>query len=180
MLEPGGKRMSPGFLRTTLLCLTLIFASCGDDSAVNNVDTVPPAAIGDLLAQCRSDGVVTLIWTASGDDGMSGTASRYKIGYSVERIGSGNFDQVPLLSGPPSPKAAGRIDAVDISGLYPDAVYYFAIKVIDEAGNQSGLSNTVHLRASPNADTTPPATITDLQVTAVTEQSVALAWTATG
>ena len=140
MLEPGSKRMSRSFFKLGLFCMVLLFASCGDDAGVNTGDTTPPADIQDLQASSHSDGEITLVWTAPGDDGNSGTASQYKIGLSEQPISDSSWDNVPLFPGPPKPKPAGRINAVDISGLYSDKVYYFAIKAVDEVGNHSGLS----------------------------------------
>ena len=172
--------MSRSSFKPGLFCIVLLLVSCGDDAGVNNQDTIPPADIQDLQASSHSDGEITLIWTAPGDDGNSGTASQYKIGLSEQPISDSSWNHVPLFPGPPKPKPSGRIDAVDISGLDSNKVYYFAIKAVDEVGNHSGLSNIVHRVASPAGDTIPPAAITDLEVTAVTEQSIALAWTAPG
>ena len=49
-------------------------------------DTTPPAAVDDLTVLAWSHNSITIGWTATGDNGNSGTASEYDIRYSTTPI----------------------------------------------------------------------------------------------
>src|SRR5206468_4287466 len=51
--------------------------------AVSTVDGIPPDPINDLRVTSIDLGSVNLAWTASGDDGSVGTATRYLLKYST-------------------------------------------------------------------------------------------------
>ena len=99
-----------------------------------------------LVTQARAqstDGSVTLIWTAPGDDSLTGTATRYDIRYSLFPITEENFNFCNGPSGLPRPAAAGTTQQFTIYGLFPGLRYYFALKTADERLNWSRLSNVV-------------------------------------
>jgi hypothetical protein len=50
---------------------------------------------------------VTLRWTATGDDGTTGTARRYEVRYSTSPIDATNFPSATLATGAPAPSPAG-------------------------------------------------------------------------
>ena len=104
-------------------------------------DTVPPNAIADLAESNKTCQSITLTWTATGDDGDTGTATQYDLRYSTSEITSGNFANATQVSGEPNPSSAGTKESVTVTGLEKNTVYYFALKVADNAGNSSGLSN---------------------------------------
>lgn len=172
--------MSTGYFTTVLLCLVLLFTSCGDDAVVNTVDTIPPAAIADLHANCPAEGSIALVWTAPGDDSLIGTASQYAIRLANQPITLDTWDSASLLTGVPRPKESGRIDAFTITGLMPDHLFFVALRTADEAGNWSGLSNRAEAYSTPDFDPQPPAMITDLSIVDSTESSISLSWTAVG
>lgn len=107
-------------------------------------DTTPPAAITDLkVVQGTSPGQVILTWTAPGDDGNSGTASSYVVGYMTELITPLTFWTVATkVSGAPTPQPDGTQQSMIVSGLEPGTTYYFAIVARDAAGNDGALSNS--------------------------------------
>ncbi len=124
------------------------------------VDTIAPDAVGDLAAaKTASAGEVDLSWTASGDNGGSGTAFEYEIRHSTQPITGVNFGSALLstLSAPVVPAPSGGAETARVTGL-GRGTYYFALKVRDEQGNESAASN------SPSCDIGPPGTITDLRV----------------
>ena len=55
-------------------CLLLLPSCTGDDAA--KPDTTPPDRVEDLAVLDRTAGVITLAWTAPGDDGNRGRAAR--------------------------------------------------------------------------------------------------------
>ncbi len=157
---------------------------CGwsDWSSVRNFttrDTTSPQAISGLVAAPgANDDEAFLAWVATGDDGASGTADLYDIRYSPENITELNWDDASPVSGEPSPQVAGTPETLTVTGLSTNTEYFFAIKVRDEAGNWSALSNVA---STTPEDNVPPATIQDLSAeTGADEGTIFLSWTAPG
>ncbi|UCC44746.1 MAG: fibronectin type III domain-containing protein, partial [Candidatus Zixiibacteriota bacterium] len=121
---------------------------------------------------------VTLSWTAVGDDGTTGVASTYDVRYSGSMINEGNWSSALQAQGEPSPQPAGSAETFTVTGLSPATTYYFAVKVSDEAGNWSALSNVV--QRTTEQETDPPSVVADLSPSNVTSTSLALNWTAPG
>jgi len=112
-------------------------------------DTIPAAKIKDLaLLDCSvTSNSVTLTWTAVGDDGNIGQASRYDIRYSTQSILTDeDFDKATQVEVELQPKPSGEKETFTVGGLEQGTEYYFAIKVIDDANNISELSNCVFAR----------------------------------
>ena len=105
-------------------------------------DTIPPDPVTDLAVTVVGSNWAILSWTASGDDGDSGQASSYDIRYSTSPIDESNFDLASMVSDPPLPQEAGLTEVLEVKGLDFSTTYYFALKVRDEWGNASGVSNT--------------------------------------
>ena len=124
-------------------------------------EEVAPADITDLMAINPTGTSITLIWTAPGDDGDSGTAAQYDIRFATSPITEANWGAATQLTGVPSPQPAGSDESFTVEDLNLSTTYYFAIKTADEVPNWSGLSNVAS--ASTTGDQTPPAAITDLQ-----------------
>ncbi len=121
---------------------------------------------------------VTLKWTAPGDDGYVGQATTYDIRYSLSTITEANWASATKATGLPVPKVSGSVETFTVTGLAPNTVYYFALKVGDEAANWSALSNVT--QKSTTQETIAPAAIANLSAGTATSTSVALAWTASG
>jgi len=105
-------------------------------------DGTPPAAVGDLNVQVGKT-TAAVYWTATGDDGTSGTASNYDLRYSSLPISDGNFYQATRIA-TDCPAPAGYSDCATATGLYKCSPYYFALRVRDNAGNWSPLSNVAY------------------------------------
>lgn len=86
-------------------------------------------------------GMVTVGWTAPGDDGSVGTATSYDLRVSTAPITAANFSAATPVSGMPAPAPAGTSQSVLVSGLSQGVTYYFVLVAVDEVGNRSGLSN---------------------------------------
>ncbi len=149
---------------------TLYFAIKSADevpnvSALSNTVTyttpiVAPAAVNDLEASAESATSIELSWTATGDNGMVGVAHSYDIRFNLSPIGTNaDFDIATELTGEPSPGVSGTLQSMTVDHLDSDTNYYFAMKVFDEMGNVSMLSNVVSARTE---DGVPPAAIGDL------------------
>ncbi|MBI5366214.1 MAG: S8 family serine peptidase [Planctomycetes bacterium] len=92
---------------------------------------------------------IDLTWSATGDDGMTGRAVRYDLRWSTAPIGEANFAAATPVAGVPAPAMAGAAESFRVNGLTPGTPYYFAIKVIDDAGNASPVSNLAHASTTP-------------------------------
>jgi phosphodiesterase/alkaline phosphatase D-like protein len=179
--------MRRGEWRPTLLAaaplfvLALLIGSCKDDkNPIVPSDTTAPATTASLTAGTVTTTSVQLTWTAPGDDGTTGTASRYDIRYSTSTITVANFALATAVTGAPIPEIAGTSQSVTVSGLTPSTAYHFAMKTADEVPNWSGLSNDVPATTAPAADVVPPAAVANLATGTVTTTSVQLTWTAPG
>lgn len=142
-------------------------------------DSTPPAAVTNLANVSMTFDSIQLSWTAPGDNGTSGQAKQYELRYAAFPITESTWNSATPVNGLPLPKAAGGQESVSVSGLTPNATYYFALKTLDTANNISGLSNVVMATIS-NTDLAPPAAIGDLEVLRTGPKSVRLAWTAPG
>ncbi|MHC4598341.1 MAG: RCC1 domain-containing protein, partial [Planctomycetota bacterium] len=143
-------------------------------------DNDRPASIMDLKATTGSSaGTILLAWTASGDDEKAGQATSYVVKYSTSPISDAEFDRVSAFPQGWKPLAAGKAERHTIKGLNPGWKYFFAVRVRDEAGNASALSNVVHAVAA--RDTTPLPAIRDLKASkGASSGTVLLTWTAVG
>ncbi|HEY4519221.1 MAG TPA: thrombospondin type-1 domain-containing protein [Candidatus Paceibacterota bacterium] len=122
-------------------------------------DTTPPAAITDLVASTpmtNSHNSMILSWTATGDDGMIGTALVYDLKYSTSPITSINWGSAISVAGEPAPAAPGTGQNMTVTGLNSLTTYYFAIMVQDDAGWWSPLSNVASRATTNLPDTVPP------------------------
>ncbi|MCE9585905.1 fibronectin type III domain-containing protein [Candidatus Uhrbacteria bacterium] len=144
-------------------------------------DAIPPDPVDDLAASNPALTSIDLTWTATGDDGVTGTASAYDIRYSTSPILSdSDFAAATPVVGEPVPAGAGAGQSMTVSGLVSNRHYYFVMVVADESLNVSDRSNTAELSTLAAADTIAPAAITDLTLSNPTPFSIDLAWTAPG
>jgi hypothetical protein len=113
-------------------------------------DLTPPAAVSDLAA---APGVepfsAALSWTATGDDGLLGQATRYEVRFALEPIDEANWSSATKVPNSLAPSPAGGVDDLTIAGLQPATTHYFALRVWDEQDNASLLSNVASLTTGP-------------------------------
>jgi subtilisin family serine protease len=104
-------------------------------------DSIAPAAVDDLASSNATSSTVDLSWTATGDDEYTGTASYYDVRYSTAPIDEANFFDATSAVGVPDPGPSGTPESMTVHGLGFSTPYYFAVKVLDEYGNYSDVSN---------------------------------------
>jgi ferredoxin len=173
--------------------ITWYFALTATDEAANTsqlsnnataiipLDTTPPAAITNLSAEVIAD-TVTLSWTATGDDGNSGTAFCYDLRCHTVPITEQNWlTATPIPTSPPA--NSGSPESLNITDLETNITYYFAIKAEDDNYNISDISNICEAVIVMEIDITPPSAITNLSV--IDGQSsynnrITINWTAPG
>ncbi|MEJ2719930.1 MAG: fibronectin type III domain-containing protein [bacterium] len=143
-------------------------------------DTIAPAAVTDLRLRYPSLGSVALVWTAPGDDGQKGKATRYIIRYSNSQITEDDWDGATPIDSTsiPAPNPAGRVETIVVTGLDSGTEYFFALKAADEVPNLSPLSNCAS--GFTLSEKIPPADVEDLRARALDDSSFELTWTAPG
>ncbi|MDP8210129.1 MAG: fibronectin type III domain-containing protein [Candidatus Stygibacter australis] len=139
-------------------------------------DMEAPAPVTDLATQIN-DPEIILSWTATGDDGNTGTASEYSLYYAQQELTETDLETADQIEDLPFPAAAGTQESITIDFLETGITWYFAITATDEAANISQISNNA--TAIIPLDTTPPAAIIDLSAEVI-DETVTLSWTATG
>jgi len=111
-------------------------------------DVTPPNQIQDLGAvPGSSSGTIMLTWTATGDDYNVGYADYYLVRYSTEPIDAANWGAATSAGAPPAPTWPGARQSMTLGGLSPGVVYFAGVVAVDEAGNQSALSNIASAQA---------------------------------
>lgn len=116
----------------------------------NNIDdftitwlegNVTPVAVTDLHAVDSTASSIQLEWTSTGDNGLYAHANRLELRYSQSPISLGNFAKAALVPNLPAPAASGVKQRVNVTGLNTSTTYYFALKIFDNNGYASALSN---------------------------------------
>ncbi|MFW6134474.1 MAG: glucoamylase family protein [Elusimicrobiota bacterium] len=106
-------------------------------------DNTPPAQVCDLTATLQN-GNILLSWTMPGDDGNTGSPHRYEIRYSENNITNrASWNDADILHSGTFYTASGATEEITIDNFNLDKTYYFALKVYDEEGNSSLISNSV-------------------------------------
>ncbi|MFO7655139.1 MAG: S8 family serine peptidase [Candidatus Krumholzibacteriia bacterium] len=104
-------------------------------------DTIPPGQVTDLAAVETGSNWADLVWTAPGDDGDEGEASRYDVRWSTSAIDESNFSSAERATNTPSPDPFGTPQGMRVAGLDFNTTYYFAVRAMDEFGNAGPVSN---------------------------------------
>ncbi|MBK6685765.1 MAG: discoidin domain-containing protein [Deltaproteobacteria bacterium] len=177
------QRVISGLSSDTTFYLALIVRDeRGNSSPLSNVlvaataDTRAPASITDLSGNtASSNGTVNLAFTAPGDDGTTGTAARYDLRYHPSPITSANWSVATPIVTTPVPRSAGGRESFQVGGLPGETNLHFAVRAIDEAGNEGSLAPSVMIGTRP----IPPSRVTNLSA-APGGRSVTLTWTAPG
>jgi formylglycine-generating enzyme required for sulfatase activity len=117
-----------------------------------SADTTSPWPVLTLSADPGAlPGSVELRWFATGDDGMTGTATAYVVRYTTVRITEENWADAADVLGEPLPDPAGSVQSMTVPDLVPGQRYYFALKAEDEVPNVSDLSNNPWTVALPGS-----------------------------
>jgi hypothetical protein len=156
-----------------LMITLLLCQSCSDNQMdpLGDFDPDAPFAVKDLAIVVSND-TTRLTWTATGDNGPNGTATRYDLRTHPDPINTANWASATPVQGVTLPQAAGSRESFDFSVNGDPPTVFLALNVYDDMGNASGLSNVVFL------DLQPPAAVVDLAAERVLDQAVILTWTA--
>jgi len=141
--------------------------NAGNWSNISNIISKATLAAPDLKAPAAAalnvtvvtDTTATLSWSAVGDDSLTGTATSYDIRYSTSPITTTNWTSANQVTGEPTPASPGTTQTYVVRSLVREGTYYFAMKVSDDAGNVSPLSN---VPTATTPDSAPPSAILNL------------------
>ncbi len=107
-------------------------------------DVTSPDPVTDLHVLHQVATNIYLEWTASGDDGRIGKASRYDIRYSLSPIQTeADFTAATPIANQIIPFPAGQLEHLTFNNPAMNTTYYFALKVVDNMQNKSTLSNSI-------------------------------------
>ena len=127
--------------RACVVLLAIVLAGTAAVAPMAMADTTPPAAITDLTIAYIGPHTAVLTWTATGDDGTTGTATSYRLVYAsgpITDIHQSGLTVVQTFS----PLPSGYSECASVEGLSPSHPYTFAIIAIDEEDNEGSLGNT--------------------------------------
>jgi hypothetical protein len=141
----------------------------------DSTDAEPPAAVDDLVAEALDATRIEITWTAVGDDGRSGRAQGYELRWSPRVIDDAAWADAAPVSLSLSPAPAGSGERIVVTGLSPDTEYHFVLRVGDDEGNVSALSNDAPARTGERFDTNPPSAPIGMGV-AVEQDCVVARW----
>ena len=140
---------------------------------------VAPGRVMDLRATADGATKVRLDWTAPGDDGAVGQASRYEVRTHTTMLFDGNWAEgKPVDDGVPEPAPADTPQHMVVGNLESGQVYYFAVRAIDERDQMGPTSNSP--RQSTD-DVVPPGKVENLTVEPhAVPGALRLQWTSAG
>ncbi len=125
------------------------------------VDTIPPAAITDLLSSMGSaNREIDLRWSEPSDTGKTETVSGYTIKYATTPLTEDVWSKAPEVPDPPLPASPSNSRFYTVPGLEDNRFYYLGITTEDGAGNRSEISNIAvsSTNFSPEINLTAPHT----------------------
>ncbi|MFN0151646.1 MAG: fibronectin type III domain-containing protein [bacterium] len=114
------------------------------------IDDFPPAAIADLRGGPINGTTVRLEWSASGDDGCEGVAASYDIRYSPTPIDEASWPRAVVVSNSLAPDSCGEPQSLTFDVPNDTALYFVAIRAVDELGHISSISNVLVLDLTPS------------------------------
>lgn len=144
-------------------------------------DLSGPSAIADLSATAESPRRGRLRWTAVGDDGNDGIASRYvvgvRIGLPLDDEGDWALADTSRFVAP-APAPSGSVMELPLAGLEPATPYVVSVRAWDEAGNLSPLVTPSASFLTPALPDSLPPDGAPLVLLASGETSLTVGWTA--
>jgi hypothetical protein len=143
-------------------------------------DSEPPAPVDDFGAvPSEGLGAIELLWTASGDDGHTGSAEQYMVAYSDSAITLGDWNRLPVVTVAGGGHPAGAQMRAVVRLPRQDRLYHLAMRAKDEASNLSDLSNLTYVVsgvADANLVTAPPERLRAVDRPSDEGGAVALSW----
>jgi chitodextrinase len=120
--------------------------AAGNWSPISNVSEIAvghafPSAVNDLRVSASGDSSLTVVWTATGDNGRIGRPKRYLVRVSPEPIVNAAFPGLALGVDVDATVDAGGEEHATVTGLDPSKRWWVALRAEDANGNESLISN---------------------------------------
>ncbi len=133
-------------------------AGVGTGNVTVTVDTTPPNVPTGLTVSVsdRRKTSMQLTWTAP-DDGGGGNVVGYQIRYAKVPINDGNFNNASVTADVPylgAPAAPGHVERINVTNLYIETDYYFAVAATDVTGNVGPILSSSAATRAPFLTTT--------------------------
>ena len=153
-----------------------ILSNAASATTLASSDVLRPAPV-PLSVASTSTSSVTLAWTDSGDDSLTGNATVTELRWSTAPITEGNWDQATVIFGVPAPGAPGTAHTLPVNGLDRTRDLWFAARARDDVNRVSALS--APLQVPHLLDTAPPASPSGLSSAPLPSSGVHVQWAAT-
>ncbi|TPW18358.1 MAG: hypothetical protein FD129_4, partial [bacterium] len=141
----------------------------GEDGQIDNT---APAPVTDLVAELLVDGQIRLIWTAPGDDTLTGSAKSYEIRASSVSFSVAEYESMSVLAtSVPVTASAGEVQSRLISGFPLGTTVFFALRAFDDADNPADPSNLAQAE-TPFIATSPAPEVSTAELTFVSSRPV--------
>ena len=144
-------------------------------STLVSSDSTRPAPVPLALVSVTNTSV-TVSWTDSGDDSLTGNASSTELRWATSAITEANWASATVVGGVPAPGAPGTPHQLTIGGLDRTRDLWFAARARDDVNWSSGVAPALFVQRL--LDTAPPATPGGLSGTVEPVRDVRLRWTA--
>jgi GDSL-like Lipase/Acylhydrolase family/FlgD Ig-like domain len=115
-------------------------------------DAMAPDPPTDLAIGTVNGDSILLLWTNTGDDAAIGNPSYPDCRFATSPITSANFRSQNHGGDYALVGAGGAVGSTSVTGLSPATAYHFAMKLMDDAANLSGMSNTVLVTTADDDD----------------------------
>ncbi|MEQ1833734.1 MAG: FlgD immunoglobulin-like domain containing protein [Candidatus Eisenbacteria bacterium] len=152
-----------------------ILSNAASATTLASTDVLRPAPVPLSVAGTTTSSV-TLAWTDSGDDSLSGNASATELRWFTAPITENNWAQATVIFGVPTPGAPGTAHTLPVNGLDRTRDLWFAARARDDVNRTSAVS--APLQVPHLLDTAPPAAPSGLSAAAVPSSGVRVQWAA--
>ena len=138
------------------------------------IDRIRPARVTDLVVSAVDSNSVAGSFHITGDDSLTGNAAGIEMRRAPHPLDDQNFSSGVLVAAYGGIFPEGSLVPFTDSPLPRGSTWWYAVRIFDESGNASAVSNSDSVSLPGIA----PAAIRDLHVLAVTESTAVLSWTA--
>jgi hypothetical protein len=178
-VEPAGNGVDDGIFELSISDFRKFYEGLTLGGSYKK-DTTAPSQVTDLKIVEEASGVSVVEFKATGDDGKEGLATRYDVRVSSAPISPSNFYQAAQVA-VADPQTPGTVERVSIPT--DGGAKYVVVRVEDESGNISPLSNAVQVGVAPVEPVVEPDPVDDIPVadtTFFTFESGEQGWTTSG
>jgi spore germination protein YaaH len=123
-------------------------------AVVTPTDLVTTSPITNLSMSAASTSSITLSWSQKDNPDFIGNIRGYDVRYSNKPIDGSNWFQADQLKSDDIAISKQGTQSIEVKNLTPGSDYWFAVKTLDQFGQESALSNVIDAKT---LDLSPPA-----------------------